>query len=94
MDIYHIFADHLMGYAYTVIVDHLDGYFSVYSQNIKLLVKLGDFVFKGDELARVGSNGKAPFLYFEIRKNGKADNPLYYLPRLSACLEGQKRIDV
>ncbi|MCK5580913.1 MAG: peptidoglycan DD-metalloendopeptidase family protein [Candidatus Omnitrophica bacterium] len=77
-----VFADHLMGYAYTVIVDHLDGYFSVYSQNAKLLVKLGDFIFKGDRIAQVGSQGRQPFLYFEIRKDGRADNPLYYLPRL------------
>ncbi len=75
-----VFADYLTGYAYTIILDHLDGYLSVYSQNAKLLVGLGDLVFKGGRIAQVGRNGNPTFMHFEIRKNGRADNPLYYLP--------------
>ena len=76
-----VFADYLAGYAYTVILDHADGFFSVYSHNEKLLVKLGDLVAKGQGIAQLGKQGKLAFLHFEIRKQGRADNPLYYLPQ-------------
>jgi murein DD-endopeptidase MepM/ murein hydrolase activator NlpD len=75
-----VFADYLNGYAQTVILDHLDGYYSVYAQNSHLLVKLGDVVRQGSPLAQLGGSGPSAFLYFEIRREEKADNPLYYLP--------------
>jgi len=75
-----VFADYLNGYAYTVIIDHADGYFTVYAQNSMLLVKTGDQVFKNTPIAKVGRKGQLAFLHFEVRKNGDADNPLYYLP--------------
>lgn len=77
-----VFADYLCGYDYTVIIDHLDGYLSVYSRNSRLLAKEGDFIYKGDPIARVGKKGHLAFLYFEIRKGTKSNNPLYYLPKL------------
>ena len=73
-----VFADYLSGYAYTVIIDHGDGFCSVYSRNLKLLVKNGDHVSKGDLIAEVGTKG---ILHFEIRRNTVAENPLYYLPK-------------
>ena len=75
-----VFADYLNGYAYTVILDHTDGYFTVYAQNSMLLVKVGDNVGKKTPIAKVGRQGQLAFLHFEVRKNGEADNPLYYLP--------------
>ena len=73
-----VFADHLSGYGETVILDHQDRFFTVYSQNAAtLLVKLDDVVAQGAPIAE--SRG-APFLHFEIRKNAVATNPLYYLP--------------
>ena len=75
-----VFADYLNGYAYTVILDHKDGYYSVYAKNSSLMVKLGDHVSKKDALAQVGKIGNLAFLHFEIRKHSVADNPLYYLP--------------
>ncbi|MCR4337093.1 MAG: peptidoglycan DD-metalloendopeptidase family protein [Candidatus Omnitrophica bacterium] len=77
-----IFADYLLGYAYTVIVDHQDGFCSVYSQNSKILIKLNDTVHQGDRIAEVGQKDQLSFLYFQIRKKGNPDNPLYYLPKL------------
>ena len=77
-----VLADYLSGYFNTVIVDHLDGYSSVYSHNSKVLVNLGDTVYKGDPIAEVGRNGDYAFLYFEIRKNDVAYNPLFYLPKI------------
>jgi len=76
-----VFADYLDGYGYTIILSHEDGFYSVYSQNSKLLVGLNDYIPRGNPIAQVGqSGGQLAFLHFEIRKNAKADNPLYYLP--------------
>jgi len=75
-----VFADYMTGYNHTVILDHDDGFYSVYSQNSKLLVKLGDLVFKNEQIARVGRNDRLAFLHFQIRKNFKESNPLHYLP--------------
>lgn len=75
-----VFADYLNGYAYTVVIDHADGYFTVYAQNSILLVKTGDTVSPHTPIAKVGRQGELAFLHFEVRKNGEADNPLYYLP--------------
>jgi murein DD-endopeptidase MepM/ murein hydrolase activator NlpD len=77
-----VFADYLLGYAYTVILDHLDGYYSVYSNNSKLFVHFGDRVFQGRQISLVGGRDRNPYLHFEIRKDGYPDNPLYYLPRM------------
>ena len=75
-----VFADYLNGYAYTLILDHVDGYYSVYAQNSKLMVKLDDFIEQGNPIAQVGKNGPLAFSHFEIRKRSSADNPSYYLP--------------
>jgi len=75
-----VFADYLTGYDYTVIVDHQDGYFSIYGKNSKILVGLGDMVSQGDQIAKTRAGGKGTF-YFEIRKDTVAENPLYYLPQ-------------
>ena len=76
-----VFADYLSGYYYTVVLDHLDGYFTVYGFNSKLAVSLGDTIAKGDKVAFAGKKGATPLLYFEIRRNAKAENPMYFLPK-------------
>ncbi len=76
-----VFADYLNGYAYTVIVAHSDGYHSVYAQNSKLLVGLDEAVDQGKPVAQVGKKGDLAFEHFEIRRNARADNPLFYLPQ-------------
>ncbi len=75
-----IFSDYLTGYGKTIILDHQDGLYSVYAQNSHILVHLGDFVLKNNEIAHVGNYKKLAYLHFEIRKNSKANNPLNYLP--------------
>lgn len=75
-----VFSDYLNGYGHTVIVDHQDNLFSIYSQNQENLVKVGDDVSRGDPIGKVGRKGKLSMLHFEIRKKAAADNPLYYLP--------------
>jgi len=75
-----VFADYLSGYGYTVILDHSDGFHSVYANNSKLFVKLGELVLKNTALARVGYNRNLAYVHFQIRKKSIEDNPLYYLP--------------
>lgn len=70
------------GYGNLVIVEHSDGFFSVYGYNQKNLVKMADFVGQGDEIALSGvpPNGQSARLHFEIRKGKSAVNPILYLP--------------
>lgn len=75
-----VFADYLSGYGHTVILDHSDGYHSVYAKNAKLFVKLDELVLKNKVIALVGRSSRLAYLHFEIRKNSIEDNPLYYLP--------------
>lgn len=77
-----VFADYLNGYQQTVMIDHQDGYLSVYSQNQKLLVNLGDTIYKGAPIAQVGRQNGQSGIHFEIRRNAVADNPLFYLPKI------------
>jgi len=74
---------HLKGFGRTVIIDHMDGFQTVYSYNSGIAVKVGDMVEQRDVIASVGSSGRAqePMLHFEIRKNGEPQNPEFYLSR-------------
>ena len=75
-----VLADRLPGSGFTVILDHGDGFFTVYAHNERLMVKLADNVQKGDSLAQVAREGSLAYLHFEVRKGEKPTNPLYYLP--------------
>ena len=75
-----VLADYMSGYGQTVMIDHKDGFISVYARNARLLVKLGDHVLKGDVIAEVGQIGGRVIEHFEIRHGSQATNPLYYLP--------------
>jgi murein hydrolase activator len=76
-----VYAGRNGGSGRVVIIDHQNGYFSIYSHNDHLLVSLGDTVKKGTILAESGQSGLVdePCLHFEIRKDGRAINPLEYL---------------
>lgn len=71
------FADWLRGMGNLVIIDHGDGYLSLYGHNESLYKETGDWVEAGDIIASIGNSGghKNPGLYFEIRKNNKPQNP-------------------
>ncbi len=64
-----------------VIIDHKNGFFSLYSHNSVLLVSKGDNVNKNQVIALSGSTGlvEQPVLHFELRKRGTPVNPLEYL---------------
>ena len=71
----------LRGYGKLVIVKHSDRFLSAYGHNQAILVKEGDKVKSGQVVAEIGSSGpNHEMLHFEIRKNGKPEDPLKYLP--------------
>jgi septal ring factor EnvC (AmiA/AmiB activator) len=72
-----IYADWLPGLGLLAIVDHGDGYLSLYGHNERLYKAAGEHVAAGDTLAAAGDSGGSPRpeLYFEIRKAGKPVDP-------------------
>ena len=71
------YADWLRGYGLLVILDHGDGYMSLYGHNQNLLKEVGDWVEVDEAIANVGNSGgqQSAGLYFEIRHNGRPANP-------------------
>lgn len=71
------FADWLQGFGFITIVNHNDGYMSLYGHNQALYKKSGDWVEAGATIATVGDSGghQSSGLYFEIRYQGKPVNP-------------------
>ena len=78
-----VFAEWMTGYGLILIVDHGNGYLSLYGHNESLLKDAGDTVKRGDTVARVGNSGglAQPALYFELRRNGQPVNPDSWLRR-------------
>ena len=78
-----VFSEWMTGYGLILIVDHGNGYMSLYAHNDTLLRDAGDRVRRGDAVARVGSSGGhgRPALYFELRRNGQPVDPSTWLQR-------------
>jgi len=76
-----LYADWFKGFGNIVIIDHGDHVFTVSGYCSQLLKKAGDEVAQGDAIGLVGSAGalKGPSLYFEIRHQGKAQNPMDWI---------------
>jgi septal ring factor EnvC (AmiA/AmiB activator) len=72
-----LFADWLKGFGWVIVVDHGDGYMSLYGHNQTLLKAVGEKVEAGEPIALVGKSGgqSKAGLYFEIRHQGIAINP-------------------
>lgn len=71
----------LRGYGNLVIIKHTDDYISAYAHNRQILVKQGQTVKRGQQIAELGkSDAEVPKLHFEIRRQGKPVDPLKYLP--------------
>ncbi|BCE01957.1 murein hydrolase activator EnvC family protein [Marinicellulosiphila megalodicopiae] len=79
-----IFSDWLRGFGLLIIVDHGDGYLSLYGRNQSLLKQEGDWVGQAETIAFVGGTGgyEKTALYFEIRKNGQPQNPASWLSKI------------
>ncbi len=78
--VYHgrvVYADWLSGLGLLTIIDHGDGYLSLYGHNERLYKEVGERVTAGDTIATLGDSGgrPRPELYFEIRKAGKPVDP-------------------
>lgn len=71
------FSDWLRGMGNLIIIDHGEGYLSLYGHNQSLYKSAGEWVEAGDIIASIGDSGgqKDPGLYFEIRRKGKPLNP-------------------
>lgn len=72
-----LFSDWLKGYGLVTVLDHGEGYMSLYGHNQALLKSVGDRVETGEPIALVGQSGgqSKSGLYFEIRRDGQAVNP-------------------
>lgn len=69
------------GFGNTVVIDHGNGLSTLYGHNSRNLVSEGDWVNRGDPIARIGSTGLStgPHLHFEVRHDGRHVNPNGYL---------------
>lgn len=75
-------GNNLKGYGNLVIVKHDDEFLSAYAHNSNIVVREGEEVTAGQKVAEMGrNNNNRTALYFEIRRNGKSENPLRYLPQ-------------
>lgn len=76
-----VFSDWLRGFGLLTIVDHGQGYMTLYARNQALLKTVGDWVEAGEVIAQVGRSGgfKDTALYFEIRYKGQPQNPKRWL---------------
>ena len=76
-----IFADQFKGYGLMVIIDHGEGFYTLYAHASRLTKKMNDEINKGDIIGEIGESGPTgePVLYFEVRRGGKPENPMNWL---------------
>ena len=79
-------GNELRGYGNLVLIKHSGGYMTAYAHNSQLLVKRGDVVKRGQEIAKAGATGTvdSPQLHFEIRQGTRTLDPTTLLPSLHA----------
>tara|TARA_R110000868_G_scaffold28102_5_gene105768 strand:- start:830 stop:1981 length:1152 start_codon:yes stop_codon:yes gene_type:complete len=76
-----LYSDWLRGFGLVTVLDHGDGYMSLYGHNQALLKQAGEVVQAGEAIALLGQSGgqSRPNLYFEIRHKGRPINPVNWL---------------
>lgn len=86
------FSDWLQGFGFITIIDHGDGYMSLYGHNESLFKQTGDWVQAGEVIATAGDSGGQPTsaVYFEIRARGKPINPSKWCSSKAKHASGQK----
>jgi murein DD-endopeptidase MepM/ murein hydrolase activator NlpD len=75
------YAGQRSGYGNVVEIDHGNGYITRYAHNSRLLVRVGELVHRGAEVARAGSSGRSTgaHVHFEVWMNGRVVNPSRFL---------------
>lgn len=78
-----VYADWLKGYGLVIIVDHANGFFSLYAHASKILAKVGEQVGAGHPIGETGDTGMIGenTLYFELREGAEAVDPLLWLAK-------------
>jgi septal ring factor EnvC (AmiA/AmiB activator) len=78
-----VFADWLRGFGNLLIIDHGNGYMSLYGNNESLFKQVGDILHGGDSIASVGNSGgnEESGLYFELRHEGNPLDPMKWIAR-------------
>jgi septal ring factor EnvC (AmiA/AmiB activator) len=78
-----VYADWLKGYGLVIILDHANGYFSLYAHASKILAKVGEQVAGGHSIGETGDTGVIGenTLYFELREGAEPVDPLQWLAR-------------
>jgi septal ring factor EnvC (AmiA/AmiB activator) len=78
-----VFAEWFKGYGQLVIVNHGDGYHTLYGSLSEIFARVGDIIKRNQTVGRVGNSGivNAPGVYFEIRYKGKPLDPAQWLQR-------------
>lgn len=88
-----VFADWMRAYGLLIIIDHSGGYMTLYGHNQSLYKSVGEWVARGDLIARAGESGgqHAPGLYFEIRYRGKPINPAAWCSLKAELVQSDSR---
>ena len=78
-----IYADWLRGLGLLIVIDHHDGWLTLYAQNHSLIRQVGESVMAGEVIARAGASGGQEMtgLYFEIRQKGQPVDPAHWIRR-------------
>jgi len=86
----------MSGYGKVIIIDHGYGYESLYAHMSKMIVKPGENVKRGQVIGYVGNTGRStgPHLHYEVRKNGKAVNPVHFFFQDLTPEEYEKVIEI
>jgi murein DD-endopeptidase MepM/ murein hydrolase activator NlpD len=74
-------SEYHKGYGNMVVLEHAQGFTTLYAHNQKNLVRKGDWVKQGTPIARLGSSGRStgPHLHFEVKRHGRHLNPANFL---------------
>jgi septal ring factor EnvC (AmiA/AmiB activator) len=76
-----VFADHFKGYGLMIVLDHGGKHHTLYAHLADASVQLGDRVSAGQRIGTVGSGIEGPGLYFEVRFQGRPEDPVEWLKR-------------
>ena len=75
------FVGETKGYSSTVIVDHRDGFYSVYGGDIEITAPKGKMLAEKSAIGKMSPTREKPKLFFEIRRGAEPVNPLVYLKK-------------